>query len=404
MQLSIRSSIHLVVHYTILVTVIIFLTTVNPLSIQAQVKTGAERTEEYLHLLRDKNIALVVNQTSMVGTKHLADTLLGHGIRIKKIFAPEHGFRGEADAGETVNSTTDPITQIPIVSIYGKEKKPTHEQLAGIELVIYDIQDVGVRFYTYVSTLHYVMEACADNNIPLLVLDRPNPNGHYVDGPVLEAGYESFVGLDPVPVVYGMTPAEYAQMLNGEGWLKSASACRLTFVTCTGYDHKTYYDLPVNPSPNLRSMTAIYLYPSICFFEGTPVSVGRGTDQPFLLIGYPGFKKGNVSFTPRSITGARNPPYMNQLCHGLNLSGLNSGFFIEQPRLMLNWLIEMYSSYPEKDKFFTPFFNKLAGTDDLRKQIEDGTSEMDIRRSWEPELTSFLQIRKKYLLYDDFER
>lgn len=375
----------------------------QPFISQAQVVTGAERTGEYLPLLRGKNIALVVNQTSVVGKKHLVDTLLYHGIRIKKIFAPEHGFRGDADAGEEINSSIDAKTKIPIVSIYGQRTKPTPADLAGVDILVYDIQDVGVRFYTYVSTLHYVMEACAENNIPLLILDRPNPNGHYIDGPVLDSAFASFVGVDRVPVVYGMTPAEYARMLNGEQWLKSKATCMLSYVACTGYDHKTFYSLPVNPSPNLRSMTAIYLYPSICFFEGTPISVGRGTTLPFMLIGYPGFKNGNTTFKPLSLPGAKNPPYLNQECEGLNLSGLNTGFFREQPHLMLHWLLSMYDSYPEKDKFFTPFFDKLAGTDQLRKQIVQRLPEMEIRRSWEPALSQFKNIRKKYLLYPDFD-
>ncbi|MGB3075841.1 MAG: DUF1343 domain-containing protein [Chitinophagales bacterium] len=369
----------------------------------AQVIVGAERMDQYVDSLKGKKIALVVNQTSLVGKKHLADTLLDLGIQIKKIFAPEHGFRGDADAGENITGAVDSKTNIPIVSIYGQKLKPTTEDLAGIDLVIYDIQDVGVRFYTYVSTLHYVVEACAENNIPLLVLDRPDPNGYYVDGPVLRPEFSSFVGMDPVPVVYGMTPAEYAQMLTGEQWLATKKVCAFSYVLCEGYDHSTFYTLPVNPSPNLRSMNAIHLYPSICFFEGTPVSVGRGTDRPFSMIGYPGFTKGNAEFNPKSLPGAKNPPYLNQTCKGFDLTGLNTGYFKENPRLMLHWLSDFYTSYPEKDKFFTSFFDKLAGTDQLRKQIEKGTPEMEIRRSWEPALSEFKVLRKKYLLYRDFE-
>lgn len=376
---------------------------IQPTSSSAQVIVGAERTGQYLAELKGKNIALVVNQTSLIGKRHLADTLLALGIHIKKIFAPEHGFRGDADAGEDISTATDAKTNLPVISIYGKQLKPTPENLSGIDLVIYDIQDVGVRFYTYVSTLHYVMEACAENNVTLLVLDRPNPNGYYVDGPVMEPQFSSFIGMDPVPVVYGMTPAEYAQMLNGERWLNGQITCNLKYVLCQGYDHKTFYSLPVNPSPNLRSMTAIHLYPSICFLEGTPVSVGRGTDQPFVLIGYPGYKNGNAVFNPKSLPGAKNPPYLNQVCMGYNLSGLNTGFFKENNRLMLHWLVDFYTTYPEKEKFFTPFFDKLAGTDLLRRQIEKGTPEMEIRRSWEPALSQFKQIRKKYLLYPDFD-
>lgn len=368
----------------------------------ANVVVGAERMDQYLPSLKGKEIALVVNQTSVVGKKHLADTLTDLGIHIKKIFAPEHGFRGDADAGENIAGSIDERTGIAIVSIYGNKLKPAPEDLAGIDLVVYDIQDVGVRFYTYISTLHYVVEACAENNKPLLVLDRPNPNGYYVDGPVLQPAYASFVGMDPVPVVYGMTPAEYARMLIGEQWLATKAVCNLSYILCEGYDHSTFYDLPIQPSPNLRSMTAIHLYPSICLLEGTPVSVGRGTDRPFMLIGYPGFKNGNAGFNPKSMAGAKEPPYLNQVCKGYDLSGLNTGFFRDNPRLMLHWVVDFYTSYPEKDKFFTAFFDKLAGTDHLRIQIQAGTPEMEIRRSWEPALTQFKTLRKKYLLYPDF--
>jgi uncharacterized protein YbbC (DUF1343 family) len=372
-------------------------------SLKNQVITGAERMEQYLDQLQGKSIALVVNQTSMVGKNHLVDTLLSRKIHISKIFAPEHGFRGNADAGESVAEEIDSATGIPVISIYGNKLKPTAENLQKVDLVIYDIQDVGVRFYTYVSTLHYVMEACAENKIPLLILDRPDPNGFYVDGPVMEDAYKSFVGMDPVPVVYGMTPAEYAAMLNGEGWLKDHEKCELRYVTCSGYDHNVLYNLPIAPSPNLRTMTAIYLYPSLCFLEGTPVSVGRGTDKPFMLVGYPGFEDGNARFTPKSIPGAKNPPYLDKECNGFDVSGLNTGFFVENRRILFHWLVDFYTSYPEKDKFFTPFFNTLAGTDQLRKQIEKGTSEMEIGRSWEPQLSAFKAIRKKYLLYKDFD-
>lgn len=373
------------------------------ISDSSNVIVGAERMNDYLPLLRGKNIALLVNQTSLVGKTFLIDTLLHSGINIKKIFAPEHGFRGNADAGEEIKNDTDVTTGIPIVSLYGKDHKPTHDQLKGIDLMVYDIQDVGVRFYTYISTLHYVMEACSENNVELLILDRPNPNGFYVDGPVLDSAFHSFVGVDPIPIVYGMTPAEYALMLNGEHWLGNGIQCKVRYVLCENYDHNTMYRLPENPSPNLRSMTAIYLYPSLCLFEGTQVSVGRGTDKPFVLIGYPGFKKGRIRFTPESVSGAKNPPYLKKECAGYDLSGLNTGFFVWNKHIMLRWVEEFYDSYPEKEKFFTGYFDKLAGTDELRKQIEKGTPEMEIRRSWEPKLSEFKVIRKKYLLYGDFE-
>ncbi len=363
---------------------------------------GAERTQEYLPLLKQKNIALVVNQTSVIGKTFLADSLLALHVAVKKIFSPEHGFLGSADAGAEVESDVDLKTGIPIISLYGKSFKPTAGQLNGIDMVVYDIQDVGVRFYTFISTLHYVMEACAENNVELLILDRPDPNGFYVDGPVLDSAFHSFVGVDPVPIVYGMTPAEYAAMLNGEYWLQNGVQCKLQYVLCENYDHKTMYSLPVNPSPNLRSMTAVYLYPSVCLFEGTIASVGRGTDQPFAKIGYPDFKNGKMKFTPVSMSGAINPPYLNKECSGYDLSGFNTGFFVWNKHLILRWVEDFYEAYPEKEKFFTDYFEKLAGTDQLRKQIQNGTAEMEIRRSWEPKLGEFKLIRKKYLLYQDF--
>jgi uncharacterized protein YbbC (DUF1343 family) len=367
------------------------------------VRTGAERFAEYLPLISGKKIALVVNHTSLVGKTHLADTLLSLGVPVVKIFAPEHGFRGMADAGEKVDHGRDDKTGVAIVSLYGNNYKPSAAQLKEIEAVVYDIQDVGVRFYTYISTLHYVMEACAENNLPLIVLDRPNPNGFYADGPVLKPEFKSFVGLDPVPVVYGLTAGEYAHMLNGERWLANGVQCRLKVIACEGYDHKTMYELPVNPSPNLRSMNAIYLYPSVCLFEGTQVSVGRGTEKPFSLIGFPGFKNGYERFTPQSVAGAKNPPYQGIECTGYDLSGLNTGFFIVRKKLFLQWLMEFYQAYPDPETFFTGYFNTLAGNSELKEQIKNGWSEMEIRRSWEPELSQFKTIRKKYLLYPDFE-
>jgi len=369
----------------------------------SQVVVGAERTSEYLPLLSGKNVALVVNQTSLIGKTHLVDSLISLHIAVKKIFAPEHGFRGNMGAGVQISDSMDPKTGTQIISLYGNNFKPTSDQLKGINIVVYDIQDVGVRFYTFISTLHYVMEACAENHVSLLVLDRPDPNGFYVDGPVLDSAFSSFVGVDRVPIVYGMTPAEYASMLNGEHWLKNGVRCDLHVVPCENYTHKTLYQLPVNPSPNLRSMNAIYLYPSLCLFEGTTVSVGRGTDKPFTQIGYPGFKSGNIKFTPRSVPGATNIYYLDQECSGFDLSGLNEGFFEERKHLFLQWLMEFYFSYPKKKEFFTDYFDKLAGTDELRKQIERGTPEMEIRRSWDPKLNEFKTIRKKYLLYTDFE-
>jgi uncharacterized protein YbbC (DUF1343 family) len=368
------------------------------------VVTGAERTAEYLPLLQGKTVAAVCNHTSMVGTVHLIDTLLACGIRVKKIFAPEHGFRGEAAAGQTIKDSKDKVSGLPIISLYGNKKKPSVEDLTGIEIVIFDIQDVGARFYTYISTLSYVMEACAEKNIPLIILDRPNPNGHFVDGPVLKKGFESFVGLHPVPVVHGMTVGEYARMVNAEGWLKGGIKCQLKVIPCLNYDHLTAYILPVPPSPNLPNMASVYLYPSLCFFEGTPISVGRGTDYPFQVIGFPGFRQGDIEFVPQTIKGiANNPPYENQLCQGIDLREFGKEYMKNYRGLYLYWLLAMYESYPDKDRFFTPYFNKLAGNDILAGQIKNGMSEEEIKKSWQEDLIKFKAIRRKYLLYPDFE-
>lgn len=365
--------------------------------------TGAERTAEYFPKLAGKNIGVIVNPSSVVGKVHLVDTLIKSGFHLKKIFAPEHGFRGNEDAGKQISNSVDTVTGLPVISLYGNHKKPTPEDLQDIDLLIYDLQDVGVRFFTYISTLQYAMEACAENNKELLVLDRPNPNGWYVDGPVLDKKFSSFVGMQPIPIVYGMTAAEYALMLNGENWLSDSVQCKLSYVTCSGYTHKSLYQLPHKPSPNLPNMTAIYLYPSVCLFEGTKVSVGRGTEKPFQLIGYPEFTKGNVSFTPQSVTGASNPPYLFRECYGYDLSVYNTGFFLKQKSINLDWLITMFRYYPDRTKFFNNFFDKLAGTDQLRKDIEGLKPESVIIESWKPAINEFKQIRVKYLLYPDFE-
>ncbi|MCS6917929.1 MAG: DUF1343 domain-containing protein [Chitinophagales bacterium] len=367
------------------------------------VVTGAERTESYWNLLRGRNVALVVNHSARIGTTHLADSLLRAGISVKKIFSPEHGFRGLADAGMPVPSSRDEQTGLPVLSLYGKNYKPTTQQLQDVDVVVYDIQDVGVRFYTYLSTLHYVMEACAENNKPLIVLDRPNPNGFYVDGPVLDTAFRSFVGMHPVPVVYGMTVGEYARMINGEGWLAGNRTCSLTVIPCRNYDHSMLYPLPVPPSPNLRSLKAVLAYPSLCFFEGTPVSVGRGTEKPFLLFGYPGYRRGSTLFIPQPMAGATAPPYSGQEVHGHDLSILTEAYFYERRSINLYWLMDMYQSFPDKSRFFLPFFNKLAGTNLLQQQIRDGLNEAAIRETWKPQLEAFREIRKKYLLYPDFE-
>jgi uncharacterized protein YbbC (DUF1343 family) len=359
--------------------------------------------EVYLEGLRGKRIGIVANQTSMVAAVHLVDTLLSIHIKIVRVFAPEHGFRGLADAGEKVSSSLDNKTGLPIVSLYGEHTKPTDADLEGLDLVLYDIQDVGVRFYTYISTLQYVMEACALKKIPVLILDRPNPNGFYIDGPVLEKKYKSFVGLQPIPIVYGLTPAEYASMLNGEHWLKDSLQCLLSHVPVGGYTHATYYELPVKPSPNLPNIETVYLYPSLGLFEGTNVSIGRGTSKPFQLIGLPGSKLGDVKFTPKSIPGAaKKPPYENEVCNGLDLSLQDKLTLRNSEQIRIEWLIDFYKASKNKKKYFNSYFNTLAGTASLKQQIQAGLGEEEIRKSWQADLDIYKKIRKKYLLYSDF--
>lgn len=364
---------------------------------------GAYHTAEYFPLLKGKSLGIVANQTSTIRRVHLVDSLKSSGFKIKRVFAPEHGFRGESGAGEKIANSIDKKTGISIVSLYGNHLEPSTKDLAGINLMIFDIQDVGVRFYTYISTLQYVMEACAKHKIPLIILDRPNPNSFYIDGPVLDKKYSSFVGMQSIPVVYGLTIGEYANMLNGEGWLKDKLKCNLTVIKVKDYFHSYRYQLPIPPSPNLPDMDAVYLYPSLCFFEGTAISVGRGTEKPFRYIGFPDTTGGGFLFTPKSIPGvALHPPYEDTLCRGLDLTkeGMRSTL---QKSLQLKWLIQMYSAFPEKEKFFNNFFDKLAGTDELRKQIIENKSEADIKIQWKESVDNYLQIRKKYLLYYDYK-
>lgn len=366
-------------------------------------RTGAECMERYLPLLEGKRVAVCGNQTSVVGKAHLVDTLLSRKVNIVKLFCPEHGFRGQAEAGATIASGKDPLTGLPVVSLYGKNKKPTAEQLQDIDILLFDLQDVGCRFYTYISTLHYVMEAAAENGIPVVVLDRPNPNGFYVDGPVLDPAFKSFVGMHPVPVVYGMTIGEYARMINGEKWLANGIQCNLTVVPLEGYTHATRYELPVAPSPNLQTPEAIYLYPSLCFFEGTNVSVGRGTEHPFEMYGAPGMLSGDYRFTPKAIPGvSENPPFKGQECRG-KLLVMGRRWRTAPGGLQLSFLLDAYRDYPDKATFFLKnnFFDKLAGTDQLRKQIVAGASEEEIRASWEEGLAAFKEVRGKYLLYEE---
>lgn len=382
----------------------LFAQTKGKILTDTDVLNGAERTHLYFPLLKNKQVAVVANQSSMIGTTHLVDSLLAAGIQVKKVFCPEHGFRGVADAGENIKNYTDKKTGLPIVSLYGANKKPKPEHLKGIDIVVFDLQDVGARFYTYISTMHYVMEACAENNVEFVVLDRPNPNGFYVDGPVLDKRFKSFVGMHQVPIVHGMTVGEYAQMLNEEKWLANAVKCKLQVIKIEGYTHHDFYQLPVKPSPNLSEMAAVYLYPSLCLFEGTIVSVGRGSNKPFQQIGHPEFKNMPHKFTPQSTSGAKNPLYMGQTCYGYNLEQEGKSFIQNKNyRLDLQWLIKCYEAAPDKNTFFNNFFNNLSGNDVLKKQIIDGVNEEEIRKSWQKDLSEFKKIRKKYLLYEDFE-
>ncbi|MFY7860989.1 MAG: exo-beta-N-acetylmuramidase NamZ domain-containing protein [Chitinophagales bacterium] len=363
---------------------------------------GAYQTQNYLPKLSGKRVGVVCNHSSIVGESHLIDLLIEKKQKVNMIFAPEHGFRGTADAGAHIKSGLDPKTGIPIRSLYGSNKKPKKDDLKDIDIVVFDIQDVGTRFYTYISTLQYVMEACADFQIPVIVLDRPNPNGHYVDGPVLDRRFSSFVGMQPIPIVYGMTIGEYAKMLEGEKWLQTKGKIKLTVVTCQNYSHKSVVKFSVPPSPNLKSSQAIALYPSLCWFEGTDVSVGRGTDKPFELYGSPMIMNSNTySFIPKSMPGATSPLFMDKICYGEDLSKITP-----EPKVELKWLIRAHQNWNDKKAAFflkNLFFDKLAGSDQLRKQIIAKVSENTIRKSWTKDINAFKSIRKKYLLYKDFE-
>jgi uncharacterized protein YbbC (DUF1343 family) len=363
--------------------------------------TGAEQPEKYLPLLENKSVGLVVNHTARNGSVHLVDFLLDKDIKVSKIFAPEHGFRGDAAPGETIDDSIDKKTGIPVISLYGGNHKPAPGQLKGIDVMIFDIQDTGCRFYTYISTLHLVMEACADNGIPLIVLDRPNPNGDYVAGPVLEEGFKSFVGMHPIPVVHGCTIGELARMINGEKWLNSSKNCELTVIAVENYTHSTPYSLPVKPSPNLPNDLAVRLYPSLCFFEATTVSVGRGTQFPFQVLGAPVPSLGDFRFTPVSIPGtAVNPLHEGEVCYGVDLRSLT-----EIPKFTLNFFIGFYHSFESEKDFLTreKWFNLLAGNSKLISQIRAGYSEKEIRESWNPDIMKYMNIREKYLLYPDFK-
>jgi len=366
------------------------------------IRVGAERLEIYLPFIKNKRVAIVANHSSLVKNTNLIDTLLSLNINIKKIFCPEHGFRGTADAGEIVNNYIDEKTKLPIISLYGKNYKPKPNDLKNIDIVIFDIQDVGVRFYTYISTMHYMMEACAENNVEFMILDRPNPNGHYVDGPVLQKEYKSFIGMHPVACVHGLTVAEYARMINDEGWLKNGIKCKLRYVLIQNYNHETLYNLPVKPSPNLPNMQAIYLYPSLGLFEGTVISIGRGTDIPFQVYGHPKLTGYNFYFIPRSRIGAKYPLYENIKCYGVDMRNIPTEKIKYMRKINIEWLMDAYNKYPDKKHFFNELFDKLAGNGILRQQIINNVSEKEIRDSWSNELNKYKSIRKKYLLYPDF--
>jgi uncharacterized protein YbbC (DUF1343 family) len=362
---------------------------------QQQIMTGAAQAELYVQKLKGKKVGVVAHQASLVDSKtHLIDTLLEAQIAVVKVFAPEHGFRGDADAGESVSDQKDIKTGLPILSLYGKNRKPAAESLQGIDLMLLDLQDVGVRFYTYLSTLHYVMEACAEQGIPLILLDRPNPNTHYVDGPVLEEDCKSFVGMHPVPIVSGMTIGEYAQMINGEKWLAGQVQCELTVIPLKNFTHQTPYEIPIRPSPNLPNVQSIALYPSLCLLEPTVISVGRGTEMQFQIYGHPQLPKSSFSFTPKPNYGAKKPKLMDQLCHGEDLSRIDRPNKIE-----LQWLIRAYSNFPDKENFFKKGFFRIAGTQKLQEQLSAGQNEKQIRKTWEKDLEDFRAIRQKYLLY-----
>jgi uncharacterized protein YbbC (DUF1343 family) len=376
---------------------------VSSISCSSQnIKVGASSTDNYIPIISNKNVGVVANQTSVIfknnlQTKHthLVDSLLSCGIQIKKVFSPEHGFRGKADAAEHVANGVDKKTNLPIISLYGKNKKPNNEQLKGLDVVVFDIQDVGVRFYTYISTLHYVMEACAENNIPVIVLDRPNPNGHYVDGPTLKLAHKSFVGMHPVPLVYGMTIGEYAKMINGEKWLKNKAKCDLTVIQLKNYIHKSTYHLPIRPSPNLPNDVSINLYPSLGFFEGTPINSGRGTEFQFQRFGSSKFEKTEFPYFPRSNFGSKYPKDQNKKCYGFDLSRKK-----KLSKVNISWLKKAYELYPDKKAFFGKTFTIHVGNTELQAQLEQNKTVSEIENSWKKEILKFKKIRKKYLLYN----
>lgn len=385
----------------ILFIVILAFITLHCQAKQSRVIVGAEQTNDYLPILKNKRIAVFSNHTGMVGNKHLLDVLLENKINVVAIFSPEHGFRGNADAGEHVSSSVDQKTGVPILSLYdGQLGKPSEDSMHKFDLLIVDIQDVGLRFYTYYASMVRLMDACAEYNRKMLILDRPNPNGHYVDGPILDMKYKSGVGWLPIPVVHGMTLGELALMVNGERWLPASRICDITVIKCKNYTHQTMYQLPIPPSPNLPNMKAVYLYPSICYFEATPVSLGRGTQLPFQVYGHPNMTGYNYSFTPQSTSGAKNPPQLGRLCHGVNLSALSEEE-IRKKGVDLSYLIDAYRNLNMDDYFFRPFFERLIGTDYVRKMIEQGKDADEIKAMWKEDVEKFKVQRRPYLLYEE---
>lgn len=385
----------------ILFIVILAFITLHCQAKQSRVIVGAEQTNDYLPILKNKRIAVFSNHTGMVGNKHLLDVLLENKINVVAIFSPEHGFRGNADAGEHVSSSVDQKTGVPILSLYdGQLGKPSEDSMRKFDLLIVDIQDVGLRFYTYYASMVRLMDACAEYNRKMLILDRPNPNGHYVDGPILDMKYKSGVGWLPIPVVHGMTLGELALMVNGERWLPASRICDITVIKCKNYTHQRMYQLPIPPSPNLPNMKAVYLYPSICYFEATPVSLGRGTQLPFQVYGHPNMTGYNYSFTPQSTSGAKNPPQLGRLCHGVNLSALSEEE-IRKKGVDLSYLIDAYRNLNMDDYFFRPFFERLIGTDYVRKMIEQGKDADEIKAMWKEDVEKFKVQRRPYLLYEE---
>lgn len=366
--------------------------------------TGAQQSDQYLQLLQGKKVAVLANQTSMVAETHLVDYLLSKGVEIKKVMSPEHGFRGNAGAGEHVSNGVDIKTGLPIISLYGNHRKPTAQDLDSIDVVIFDLQDVGLRFYTYISTLQYLMEACAEHEVSVIILDRPNPNGYFIDGPVLKPKFKSFVGMQPIPIVHGMTVGEYGLMLNGESWLENQVKCKLHVIPVKRYNHSQLYQLPIKPSPNLPTMESVYLYPTLCLFEGTVMSIGRGTNKPFELIGHPDLTEYDTIFVPKPIAGvAPHPKLQGEKCKGYDLTTYAQNRITYERKINIFWLETAFFELGAKEEFFTSFFDKLAGNQEFRKQIIEGKTEQEIRKSWQVEIQNFKKTRKKYLLYQDFE-